>query len=86
MPSASTVETESEYIHVRFRDPDQFDGLRTLGWAEYPAHSVSEGSEDHMGQEEASDDWIVQSVLMEKSDSEDNAEAQATEIGEKIES
>ncbi|MFC3957056.1 hypothetical protein [Halovivax cerinus] len=86
MPSASTVETEDEYIHVRFRDPDRFDEIRTPDWAENPAHSVSEGSEVRMGQREGSDDWAVESVLIERSVGEDKAEEQATEIVEKIES
>lgn len=80
------VEPEDEYIHVRFRDPDQFDEIRTPDWAEDPAHSVSEGSEVRMGQEEGSDDWQVESVLIEKNVGEDKAEDQAKEIVEKIES
>lgn len=86
MPSASKVETEDDYIHVRFRDPDQFDEIRTPDWAENPAHSVSEGSEVRMGQTEGSDDWKVESVLIKKSVGEDKAEGQASEIVDKIES
>ncbi|WP_276255486.1 hypothetical protein [Halomontanus rarus] len=86
MVDANKVETEDEYIHVRFRDPDQFDEIRTPDWAEDPAHSVSEGSEVRMGQEEGSDDWQVESVLIKKSVGEDKAEDQAEEIVEKIES
>ncbi|WP_247731571.1 hypothetical protein [Halovivax limisalsi] len=86
MPSASKVETEDEYIHVRFRDPDRFDEIRTPDWAENPARSVSEGSEVRMGQEEGSDDWKVESVLIKKNVGEDEAEAQASEIVDKIES
>lgn len=86
MPSISKVQTEDEYIHVRFRDPDQFDEIRTPDWAEKPAHSVSEGSEVRMGKMEGSDDWMVESVLIEKTVGEDEAEEQAKEIVEKIES
>lgn len=86
MPDVDTVETEDDYIHVRFRDPDQFDDIRTPDWAENPAHSVSEGSEVRMGQEKGSDDWEVQSVLIKKSVGEDKAEEQAKEIADKIES
>jgi len=86
MASVSSVDTEEEYIHVRFRDPDQFDEIRTPDWAENPAHSVSEGSEVRMGQEEGSDDWKVQSVLIKKSVGEEKAQEQAEEIVEKIES
>ncbi|WP_207591665.1 hypothetical protein [Halomontanus rarus] len=86
MVNANKVETEDEYIHVRFRDPDQFDEIRTPEWAEDPAHSVSEGSEVRMGQEEGSDDWQVESVLIKKNVGEDKAKDQAEEIVEKIES
>lgn len=86
MVSPKKVETEDEYIHVRFREPDQFEDIRTPDWAEEPAHSVSEGSEVRMGQEKGSDDWEVQSVLVEKHVGEDKAAEQAREIAEKIES
>lgn len=86
MASVNKVETEDEYIHVRFRDPDEFGEIRTPDWAENPAHSVSEGSEVRMGQAEGSDDWKVESVLIQKNVGEDKAEEQAKEIVEKIES
>lgn len=28
-PDVETVETEDEYVHVRFRDPDRYDEIRT---------------------------------------------------------
>ena len=80
------VETEEDYIHVRFRDPDQFDEIRTPDWAENLAQSVSEGSEVRMGEKEGSDDWKVESVLIKKNVGEDKAEEQAKEIVDKIES
>lgn len=86
MVGVTTVDTEEDYIHVRFRDPDQFDEIRTPDWAEDPAQSVSEGSEVRMGQEEDSDDWKVESVLIKKSVGEDKAKEEAKEIVEKIES
>lgn len=86
MVSPNKVETEDEYIHVRFRDPDQFDDIRTPDWAEDPAHSVSEGSEVRMGQREGSDDWEVESVLISKNVGEEKAKEQAKEVVEKIES
>lgn len=86
MSDANKVETEDDYIHVRFQDPDEFDEIRTPDWAENPAHSVSEGSEVRMGQEDDSDDWDVQSVLIKKSVGEDKAREQAKEIVDKIES
>lgn len=86
MVSPNSVETEDEYVHVQFRDPDQFDEIRTPDWAEQPAHSVSEGSEVRMGKTKGDDDWKVESVLIDKHVSEDKAEEQAKEIVEKIES
>ncbi|MBX0296751.1 hypothetical protein [Haloarcula nitratireducens] len=86
MVSPNTVETEDEYIHVQFRDPDQFDEIRTPDWAENPAHSVSEGSEVRMGREEENDDWEVESVLLKKSVGEEKAEEKAKQIVDKIES
>lgn len=86
MVSPDTVETGDEYIHVQFRDPDQFDEIRTPDWAENPAHSVSEGSEVRMGQEEGGDDWKVEAVLISEDVGEETAEKQAEEIVENIES
>jgi hypothetical protein len=85
-PSVKAVETEGEYIHVRFRDPDDFDEIRTPDWAENPAQDVSEGAEVRTGDREGNDDWEVQSVLIKKSAGEDKAREQAEEIVEKIES
>lgn len=86
IPDIEMIDTEDEYTHVRFRDPDQFDEIRTPDWAENPAESVSEGSEVCMGQEEGSDDWKVEAVLIKKNVGEDKAQEQAKEIVEKIES
>jgi len=80
------VETEDEYIHVRFRDPDEFDTIRTPDWAAHAAQDVSEGAEVRTGKREDSDDWEVQSVLVKKNVGEDKAKEQAQEIVEKIES
>lgn len=86
MSHVNEVETEDDYIHVRFHDPDEFDEIRTPDWAENPAHSVSEGSEVRMGQEDESDDWDVQSVLIKKSVGKDKAKEQAKKVVDKIES
>ncbi|ADB59064.1 hypothetical protein Htur_0163 [Haloterrigena turkmenica DSM 5511] len=85
-PDVNAVETEDDYIHVRFRDPDRYDEIRTPDWAENPAESVSEGSEVRTGKVEGEDDWEVTSVLIKKSVGEDKAAEQAREIVEKIES
>lgn len=88
MPEIQSVETEDDYIHVRFRDPDQYETIRTPDWAKEPAESVSEGAEVRTGEKDGSDndDWEVQSVLIKKSVGEDKAKEQAKEIVEKIQS
>lgn len=86
IPDVEKVETEDDYIHVRFRDPDQYDEIRTPDWADNPAESVSEGSEVRTGKVEGDDDWEVTSVLIQKNVGEEKAEEQAREIVEKIES
>lgn len=86
MAQIQSVETEDDYIHVRFRDPDQYDTIRTPDWAQNAAESVSDGAEVRTGKKEGSDDWEVQSVLIKKNVGEDKAREQAEEIVEKIES
>lgn len=86
MSEIEAVETGDEYIHVRFKDPDEFDEIRTPDWAQNAAESVSEGSEVRTGKQEGSDEWTVQSVLIEKHVGEAKAEEQATEIVSKINS
>lgn len=86
VPSVRSVETEDDYVHVRFRDPDQFATIRTPDWAEQPAHAVSPGSQVRMGNVAGKDEWEVQSVLIDASIDEQTAEQQAIEIVEKIES
>ena len=51
----NTVEMEDDYLHVQFRDPDQFDAIRTPDWAANVAHSVSDGAEIRTGSR-----WIHQ--------------------------
>ncbi|WP_254864182.1 hypothetical protein [Halovivax gelatinilyticus] len=81
-----TVETEDEYVHVRFRDPDRYDEIRTPDWADEPARSVSDGSQVRTGRVEGGDDWEVTSVLIDEHAGEEKAMEQAREIVEKIES
>lgn len=85
-PAVEDVETEGEYVHVRFRDPDRYDEIRTPDWAENPAESVSEGAEVRTGRIEGEDDWEVQSILIDKHVGEEKAREQAEEIVGKIES
>ena len=85
-PDVDTVETSDDYRHVRFRDPDAFDTIRTPDWAANAAQSVSEGAEVRTGKVEDGDDWLVESVLIDKHVDEDTARDEAKEIVEKIES
>lgn len=85
VPEPQSVETEDEYVHVRYRDPDGFETIRTPDWADRVSDSVSEGSEVRMGKRPDSDDWEVQSVLIEKTVGEEKAREQADEIIRKIE-
>jgi len=86
-PDVDVVDTEDDYIHVRFRDPDRYDEIRTPDWADQPAQSVSEGSQVRTGKVDGTDDdWEVTSVLIEKHVGEEKAREQAREIVEKIES
>ena len=85
-----TIEEGDEYYHVRYRNPDDFDDIRTPGWARNAAESVCEGSEVRTGHASGGedDDWDIQSVLIPVDavpDSEEAAE-KAREIVEKIES
>jgi hypothetical protein len=86
MADVESVDTEDDYIHVRFRDPDRYETIRTPDWAKQPAASVSEHAEVRTGKEQDSDEWEVQSVLIKKSVGEDKATAQAKKIVDKIES
>jgi len=81
-----SVETDDDYVHVRFSDPDRFDEIRTPDWAEEPAGSVAEGSEVRTGKQKNDDDWLVQSVLIPADRDEDDACEEAKLIVEKIES
>lgn len=86
VPDVNKVETEDQYIHVRFRDPDRFEEIRTPDWADDPAESVSEGSEVRTGNVQGEDDWKVTSVLIQKNVGEEKAREQARKVVEKIES
>lgn len=56
---------ERDYYHVRFRQPNQFEDIRTPDWAQDIAHSESKGSKARIGKTSA-DNWLVQSVLISK--------------------
>ena len=86
----SIAETTDDYYHVRFKDPDEFDTIRTPDWAEDAASSVVDGAEVRTGHQEGGgeSDWEIQSVLVptDKVSDENDAIALAEQIVEKIES
>lgn len=86
--SPQTVEEGDDYYHVRYRDPDQFDEIRTPDWAEKPAGSVVEGAEVRTGDEHGNEDWTVQSVLVpvDRVAGEEEAADRADRIVEKLSS
>jgi hypothetical protein len=86
VPEVQTVEAGDDYYHVRFRDPDEFDEIRTPDWAANAAQSVAEGSEVRTGKRTHSDDWEVESVLIRKHAGEETARDEAKRIVAKIES
>ena len=86
MTEVQSVDTEDDYIHVRFNDPDRYETIRTPDWAENAAGSVSENAEVRTGKQKGDDDWEVQSVLIKKTVGEDKAREQAQRIVDKIES
>lgn len=85
-PSVGSVETGDEFIRVQFRDPDEFEELRTPDWASDAARSVSEGAEVRTGKRAGSDAWKVEVVLVKREVGEDQAVEEAKRIVEKIES
>jgi hypothetical protein len=86
--SPTEVEQSEDYYHVRYRDPDEFDTIRTPDWAANAAGSVVAGSEVRPGHEAGGDDWEIQSVLVPVSAADDESETRraAGQIVEKIES
>jgi len=86
--SIKSVDKSKNYYHVRYRDPDDFDEIRTPDWAENIANSVVDGGEVRTGDEHGNENWTVQSVLVPVGAVVDEAEARDTadEILDKMES
>ena len=72
------MDQSENYYHVRYRDPDDFDEIRTPDWAETVANSVVEDGEVRSGDEHGNENWIVQSVLVPVDAVVDEAEARDT--------
>ncbi|WP_123533553.1 hypothetical protein [Halosimplex salinum] len=87
-PSIQDVEQTENYYHVRYRDPDDFDEIRTPDWAENVAGSVVDGAEVRTGDEHGNENWTVQSVLVPVEAVAGDAEARDTadQIVDKMES
>ncbi|AGN01829.1 hypothetical protein L593_09420 [Salinarchaeum sp. Harcht-Bsk1] len=85
-PTIQSIDESDEYLHVRYRDPDEFEEIRTPDWAAEVAESVVEGGEVRMGRDESQDEWRVQSVLVPTPSDTQEAESAASEIVEKIQS
>ncbi|MFC7081778.1 hypothetical protein [Halorussus caseinilyticus] len=85
-PEGEIVEETDDYVHVRFRDPDDFDTIRTPDWAENAASDVAEGAEVRTGKLKDSDDWRVESVLIPAGTDDEEARDEAERIVEKMES
>ncbi|MFB6139333.1 MAG: hypothetical protein ABEJ26_02735 [Halosimplex sp.] len=62
--SIQGVERSEDYYHVRYRDPDDFDEIRTPDWAANVAGSVVAGAEVRTGDEHGNENWTAQSVLI----------------------
>ncbi len=86
--SIQSVDKGDDYYHVRYRDPDDFDEIRTPDWAENVATSVVEGAKVRTGDEHGNEDWTAQSVLipLDGAQNEDEARDLAGQIIEKMES
>lgn len=84
-PSVESVQESDDYYHVRYRDPDQFDDVRTPNWASDPAQEVCDGAKVRTGHQ-VGDHWKIQSVLIptEAVGDSDKASNQAHDIVEKI--
>jgi hypothetical protein len=84
IPEPMTVESEGDYVHVRYRDPDQLETAGTPDWADEAAASVVEGSEVRMGKREGSGEWKPESILIPEPVDEDVARQQADEVLKRI--
>lgn len=86
MVQVKKVTLEGQHYHVRYRPPGQFTRIRTPGWADRVAESVSKGANVRMGRTDAGN-WLIQSVLIEKNGVRDknHAKSLAGRIRRKIE-
>ena len=81
----STVESNGDYVCVRYRDPEEFESLWTPEWARKAAESVVDGSELRVGKRTDGENWIPQEVLIPQPVDATDARRQANEILQRIE-
>jgi hypothetical protein len=81
----TTPEEEGDMYHIRFRQPSQFDKIRTPDYADNISDSVKEGTEVRTGKTDAGN-WLTQSVLIDGAQvsSVSEAEKAARRIQEKV--
>lgn len=84
-PEPSTVESDGDYVRVRYRDHEGFETVRTPEWAEKAADSVVEGGEVRVGRRADGDGWAPVAVLVPAPAAEEDARRQADEILQRIE-
>lgn len=85
IPGPTDVETDGDYVHVRYRDPEHFETLRTPAWAEEAAASVVDGGEVRLGKPPDGDGWVPVSVLVPAPVDADDARRLADEVLQRIE-
>jgi hypothetical protein len=78
------VERGDEYVHVRFRNPDDFDTIRTPDWAAHAAQDIAPGAEVRTGKLNGSGEWHTESALIPTPVDQQTAARLATQIVEKI--
>lgn len=81
----STVETEGDYVYIRYRDPEEFETVKTPEWARKASESVVSGSELRVGKRPDTDHWIPVEVLIPEPVDPADARRQANEILQRIE-
>ena len=85
MREPSTVESKGDYVCVRYRDPEEFETLRTPEWARKAAESVAAGSEIWVGKRADTDNWVPQEVRIPEPVDATDARRRADEILQRIE-
>lgn len=78
------VEQGDEYVHVRFRNPEDFATIRTPDWAAHAAQDIAPGAEVRTGKLKGSGEWQTESVLIPAPVDGQTAARLATRIVQRI--